>query len=78
MSCILLAQIKGAGLVKLYHCILVTADCRVLMKREFRKDHIDKFLLRRDEELRFLVDVMLQPQTQKKFELYFEALKRKN
>lgn len=57
--------------------MIFTADCRTLMKREFRKDNVDKFLKRREEELRFIIDTMMLPQTQKKFESYFESLKKK-
>lgn len=55
----------------------ISPDCRTLMKREFRKDNVDKFLKRREEELRFIIDTMMLPQTQKKFESYFESLKKK-
>ena len=48
-----------------------------MMKQEFRKHIVEKFLPRREEELQFVVQVMMQPKTQKKFELYFETLKKK-
>jgi enoyl-CoA hydratase/carnithine racemase len=59
------------------YCI-IAADCRAMMKQEFRKDIVTKFTRGREEELRFLLQIMMQPKMQKKFELYLEALKKKS
>lgn len=54
------------------------ADSRAMMKREFRRDVVEKFMRKRNEELKFVIGSTLMPQTQEKLKIYFEAMKKKN
>lgn len=55
----------------------IVADSRAMMKRDSRRDVVEKFLRGRKEELKFILGSVLLPQNQERFRIYFESMKKK-
>ncbi|XP_065214595.1 enoyl-CoA delta isomerase 1, mitochondrial-like [Planococcus citri] len=61
----------------LQNAISLIPDSRAIMKRDCRRDVVEKFLKGRKEELKFIVGNVLLPQNQERFKVYFESMKKK-